>query len=602
LEALSKPKVRLSLVLFCGLASARVYFLFKRLVPQVGSAEPTSAHSLFPWVKPLTHEALQAVQKSTDNFWYTGKFVACCAALFLLYALMVWAARGMRSRWFPGIALGLSALLMAVLICAPAMLSSDTYAYAYYGRLLTVYHVDAHAPVPAGSLHDPFLAGGWYDFVPSVYGPLWTILSGGLALAGGGHVGLTLFLFRLLQAISVLGTGAFIWLILKRIAPEQAPLGAALFLWNPLVLMECALGGHNDNCMMLLAVLAVWLHLRGSKIGAVLALTLSALIKVITGPLAPLYMLMIARNCASWRERALFAGRACLAAGLALALSMIGARMSPNGLLVHTASSAQFFENNYHELLFKGLRRLLGEHADSIEAPMDFRTYWVAVCGSRGLREGVSKDTNELCRLKPNQPLLVISDEDSDNWLRVYDPARKMQGYVDWPHLTVIPDPPIATTDPVAQRLSGWPPDWPTVSEANRILRVATWSLFIAFGLLAAWKTTDFDKFLLWGTAFLLAAQLLVFTKIWPWYAVWPLAFGAFKPKSGGMRLALMLSAGMSIMYVLFDFSASERWRWVNDCRSLPCIVLPVLLFAATQFWPRSERSGTVLLPSLQPE
>jgi hypothetical protein len=296
-------------------------------------------------------------------------------------------------------------------------------------------------------------------------------------------------------------------------------------------------------------------------------------------------MLMILRESRGWKSRAWFLGRAGLAAAAAVAVSAFCARMNPNGLIVHTASSAQFFENNYHELLFKGLRRLLGEPADSIEAPMDFHTYWVATSGHAVLHAGTSNKTNDLCRLKPDQQLLVISDEDSDDWLRVYDPADRVQGYVDWPHLKVIDDPPIAEMDPTARRLSGWPPDWPTVVKANRLIRVTTWSLFIAFGLLAAWKTTDFEAFLTWSTAFFLASQLLVFTKIWPWYAIWPLAFGALKPGSASTRLAVMLSAGMIVIYVLFDFSSSDQWYWVNDIRSIPTIVAPVVLFGVLQWW-----------------
>jgi hypothetical protein len=259
--------------------------------------------------------------------------------------------------------------------------------------------------------------------------------------------------------------------------------------------------------------------------------------------------------------------------------------MSLNGVTVNTASSAQFFENNYHELLFKALRRVLGEPADSIEAPMDFHPYWVATSGHTVLHAGTANKTNDLCRLKPEEPLLVVSDEDSDDWLRVYDPVNGMQGYVDWPHLTVIDAPPMADTDPTLKRLSGWPQDWPTVVMANRLIRLTTWGLFVAFGLLAAWKTTDFDAFIAWSTAFFLAADLLVFTKIWPWYAVWPLAFGALNPGSANTRLAIMLSAGMITMYALFDFSSSDRWYWINDYRSIPTIVLPVQLFAVIQLW-----------------
>ena len=42
----------------------------------------------------------------------------------------------------------------------------------------------------------------------------------------------------------------------------------------------------------------------------------------------------------------------------------------------------------------------------------------------------------------------------------------------------------------------------------------------------------------------------------------------------------------MITMYALFDYSISERWYPINDYRSLPTIVLPVLLFTIAQWWP----------------
>jgi hypothetical protein len=219
---------------------------------------------------------------------------------------------------------------------------------------------------------------------------------------------------------------------------------------------------------------------------------------------------------------------------------------------------------------------------------MDFHTYWVAANWDTNLHEGTSNKSRDLCRLKSQQPLLAISDEDSDEWLRVYDPSHGMQGYVDWSHLVVIDNPPGADSNPTVKRLASWAPDWPTVIAANRWIRSVTWGLFVAFGLLAAWKTTDFHRFLLWGTAFFLASQLLVFTKIWPWYVIWPLAFGALKPASSGARLALLLSAGLILEYALIDY-CNTRFDWAYAYRSIPAVVLPVVLFGILKWWQSSR-------------
>ena len=590
--------LRVGLVLLCAYGSAWLYLAMARLVPRMTSAEPTQASEVFRWVTPMTHQTLESIQHRTHSLWYTGAFIACCAGLFALYGVMLWMARTARSRWFVPGAVAASVVFMGLLACKPVMLSSDVYAYSHYGHMLGVDGVDAHGPPPEHVAKDPFTLSGYYDFVPSVYGPLWTLISAGLVLAAKSQLGLTVLLFRGLEVAAALGSSGLIWLTLKQLAPERTQEGLVLFLWNPLVVAETALGGHNDTCMMFLALVAVWLHVRGWKAGAVVALVLSALVKVITWPLVPLYILMVLRSNRDWKAGGWFVMRAGLGAAAVMGLSVFLARMSPDGLTARTASSAQFYENNYHELLFKGVRRLLGEPADSMGAPMDFKTWWVATNSPAILHAGISNKSGDLARLKANQQLLVTSDEDSDDWLRVYDPVDHVQGYVDWNHLEVIDEPANADDDPAVARLSGYPPeDWPTVINANRIIRLTTWALFVAFGLLAAWKTTDFDRFILWSTGFFLASQLLVFTKIWPWYGIWPLAFGALKPRSSPTRLAIMLSAGMVTLYAFLDYT-NTPWDWVYECRSIPTIVLPVVLFAILKFSGLFSRQSVVYSPA----
>ena len=80
----------------------------------------------------------------------------------------------------------------------------------------------------------------------------------------------------------------------------------------------------------------------GRNAGAVAALALSALIKVITWPLVPLYVLMTLRRSASWKENAWFIARSVAGVAVAVGVTTLCARMSLNGLTMHTASSAQF--------------------------------------------------------------------------------------------------------------------------------------------------------------------------------------------------------------------------------------------------------------------
>ncbi|MGA3170096.1 MAG: glycosyltransferase 87 family protein [Chthoniobacteraceae bacterium] len=571
-------RVRWAILLICACGSGWLYRQVARLAPRIACAEPTAAGEVFPWVKRISHHSIETIQHRTVGYGHLLEFMGCCAGLFLLYGVMFLVGRGVRSGWFAALAGSAAAVFMGILLCAPVMFSSDTYAYAYYGRLLGVYGADACAAAPAGSLADPFLCNGLYQFAPSWYGPLWTVISAGLALAGGGHVGLTLLLFRGLEAAAALGCAGLVWAILTRLRPERAMAGMLLFLWNPLVVTESALGGHNDFLMILFVLLAVWLHLRGRKTGAVVALTLSALVKVITGPLIPLYLLMTLHEARGWRERGWLLARAALAAAVVVTAATFAARMGASGVLTHVVSSPGFYRNNYHELVFRALRRRLGEPAGTLDAPMDYRPWWVATSGRAVLHADPSNKSKDLLRLKPRQPLLALSNKDTEEWLRVFDPSARMVGFVSWPHLEIIPAPPGVANDPVVRQLSIPPADWPTVATANRWIRLTTWGLFAAFGLLAAWKTRDMGSFITWGTAFFLAAQLLVVTQIWPWYMIWPLALGALKPECAATRLAVMLSVGFSVYYGLVSY-CNTRFEWAYDDRSIFMIILPVALF-----------------------
>ena len=51
-------------------------------------------------------------------------------------------------------------------------------------------------------------------------------------------MGESIIVFKLIGAASTLGAGAVIWAILGRIRPREQLAGTALFLWNPVILVE----------------------------------------------------------------------------------------------------------------------------------------------------------------------------------------------------------------------------------------------------------------------------------------------------------------------------------------------------------------------------
>lgn len=557
----------------CAAGSAWLYERVIGLAALMASAQAARTGDALPWVNP----GIAAPHGSG------AEFIGCCAGLFLLYAWLLWAARGVQSRAFAIAASAMAAGFMALLLCAPVILSSDVYAYAFYGRVLALHGANAHGPdaMLAAAAGDPFLVRGWRDWGPSRYGPLWTLISAALVRMSGGSVGGTLLMFRGLGALSAFACAGLIRAILARLRPHEAVFGTLLFLWNPLVIIESALGGHNDVCMMALALAAVWLHTREERLGAAAALALSAMVKVITGPLLLLYLWTVARGMKSGRVAFLLrAGLIC--AGIA-AITMAGARMRPSGFLAQAAAAPGFYRNNYQELIFRGLRRMLGEPRETLDAPMDFHVWWVAPAHPTDLRLGLSGTAPSLARLDQGHPLLGLSSRDSDDWLRVYDPASRKVGFVEWAGLGNIAAPPGMEQDAVVQRLSVEPALWPTVVLANRLIRIASLCILAGFAALAALRARGTDGFLQWGTAFLLLSILVVFTKLWPWYAVWPLAFAALNPGRAAARLAVWLSAGLAGLYGYVTY-CNTRAEWLYDYRSVFVAVAPVAAWAAGEF------------------
>jgi hypothetical protein len=202
--------------------------------------------------------------------------------------------------------LGVTALSLAILVVLPGTFSTDMHSYVWYGRIFAIYGDNPFLHVPgeyAG--RDP---GGWLEFVywkdvPSVYGPVWVWLAGGIAFAAewvGGGIGTHLTGHRLLAAAAHLANAAMIWhvaglllerygdLLRRHAAPQSSTVErhrneqvavAMAYAWSPLALIEFGANGHNDVLIVTGLLACLWLHLTGRWRLAVLALAAATLVK-----------------------------------------------------------------------------------------------------------------------------------------------------------------------------------------------------------------------------------------------------------------------------------------------------------------------------------
>jgi len=169
----------------------------------------------------------------------------------------------------------------AVSALAFPLFTQDFWLSAAWGRMV------AAAENPYYRFFTPHsLEGLPLDHFPMAmsYGPAWAIVSGAVMAVSGKSLIATAVLFK-----AVLGVAWIASLVLVARISEPRPaaercLAVAMFGWVPIGVTQTMAEGHNDILMAWLALLWLYLLIRG-RWAAPVALAISALMKYVTGPL-----------------------------------------------------------------------------------------------------------------------------------------------------------------------------------------------------------------------------------------------------------------------------------------------------------------------------
>lgn len=262
-------------------------------------------------------------QNSSSN---SLEFFGLITLMFLAYGLaLLWVGgQAEGSKQFPVRAcawLGVS-LTGVVYLVTPALLSHDTVVYASYGQLMAVYHANPYF-VPFSSFpHDPLLPYDQWSQSVSAYGPVWILICGVVGRLVGSNPTSYVLAFRLVaSSMNLLN----IWLIGRTLqtwgrSPRAVTLGMVFYAWNPLVLLESGLDGHNDIFMLTFVLFGLLLAVRAEKRGqllhirgylpSVIALMMAALVKFTALPILAAFLLLLvcrtlrnaAGNTPTWSE------------------------------------------------------------------------------------------------------------------------------------------------------------------------------------------------------------------------------------------------------------------------------------------------------------
>lgn len=186
-------------------------------------------------------------------------------------------------------------ITIAILLFSyPAMLSYDIFNYMITAKVTFLYKENPYIVMPIEFLSDPNLAFTRAANKIALYGPSWILLTLIPFSLGLQNIIVTIFSFKLFITAFYIAT---VWLLWKLSRDTNS---LALFVLNPLVIIETLVSAHNDIAMMFFALLAFYFTKKRNIFIGLIMLFVSILIKYATIVLLPV-LLYAAYN--AWQGR-----------------------------------------------------------------------------------------------------------------------------------------------------------------------------------------------------------------------------------------------------------------------------------------------------------
>lgn len=210
-----------------------------------------------------------------------GGLIATLVLMFASYIVAMGAIEQLSGR----VVLISTAALLALVLLAPPLLSTDIFSYDAYGRMSALYGANPYVHGPSWIPWDRVsgLIGAQWSNIPTVYGPLFTALSYVLAPLS---IAASVVAYKSVAALSSLVIVAVVWkgARLRGLDPVKA---VALVGLNPIIVVYGVGGGHNDLLMLALLMTGVYALLRQrGRTGGALMVTAIA-VKMTAGLMLP---------------------------------------------------------------------------------------------------------------------------------------------------------------------------------------------------------------------------------------------------------------------------------------------------------------------------
>lgn len=257
--------------------------------------------------------------------WLLLTYLAINAGLFIVYLTAIRLARAPSMEPLASVLLVAPIVFMVTLLVFPPSFSVDVLSYLAHGATsLLPGGGDAYSTLPKDVAGLPYarelLARGWNPAPgTSPYGPVWSMLETAI-VRSSLDVEVAIRAIKVVALLSVVGSAALIWRILRRIRPEAALSGTVAFLWNPVVILELAGEGHNDGLMVLLCLAGLYAAITTRPTATVMSSVVGALVKYVP------VLFLIPQFAYLWRwslDRGRLARRALLAMAAAAGLAAL---------------------------------------------------------------------------------------------------------------------------------------------------------------------------------------------------------------------------------------------------------------------------------------
>lgn len=245
----------------------------------------------------LTLSRISAWQIIEKSFQYIGYFQRplsgsiYCAFLVLLFGSYLGLLWGVKNKKIS------SATIWKLIIFTVVLLtfsyngfSYDLFNYIFDAKIITHYHLNPYQYKALDFPQDPMLSFMHWTQRTYPYGPVWIFLTLPFSYLGFQLFLPTLFLFKSIESISVLGTAFFIQKIMKKVDPAYSLLSVTFFAFSPLVVIEGLISAHNDMSMIFLVTLSLYLLIEKKYIRSIFMLVVSAGIKFATITALPLFL------------------------------------------------------------------------------------------------------------------------------------------------------------------------------------------------------------------------------------------------------------------------------------------------------------------------